>query len=92
MARLAIASLQIESKQYDQAINTLQAMTQRTDGDLPVDGILMELGDAYRRAGRLPEAVRAYTRIVDEFPKSVYTADARRQLDELKTAQATSHS
>lgn len=92
MARLAIASLQIESKQYDQAINTLQAMTQRTDGDLPVDGILMELGDAYRRAGRLPEAVRAYTRIVDEFPKSVYTADARRQLDELKTVPEASHS
>jgi predicted negative regulator of RcsB-dependent stress response len=92
MARLAIAAIQVETKQYDQAINTLQAMTQRTDGDLPVDGILMELGEAYRRAGRLPEAVRAYTRIVDEFPKSVYTADARRQLDELKTAQEASHS
>lgn len=92
MARLAIASIQVENKQYDQAINTLQAMTQRTDGDLPVDGILMELGDAYRRAGRLPEAVRAYTRVVDEFPKSVYLADARRQLDELKNAQEASHS
>ena len=44
------------------------------------------------RAGRLPEAVRTYTRVVDEFPKSVYTADARRQLDELKSAQETSHS
>jgi predicted negative regulator of RcsB-dependent stress response len=92
MARLAVASIQVETKQYDQAINTLQAMTQRSDGDLPVDGILMELGDAYRRAGRLPEAVRAYTRVVDEFPKSVYLADARRQLDDLKAAQSASRS
>jgi outer membrane protein assembly factor BamD (BamD/ComL family) len=67
-------------------------MTQRKDTDLPVDGILMELGEAYRRAGRLPEAVRAYTRIVDEFPKSVYTADARRQIDELKNTQDAAHS
>jgi predicted negative regulator of RcsB-dependent stress response len=92
MAKLAIASIQVESKQYDQAINTLQSMTQRTDGDLPVDGILMTLGDAYRRAGRLPEAVRAYTRVVDEFPKSVYLADARKQLDDLKAAQGSSRS
>jgi predicted negative regulator of RcsB-dependent stress response len=93
MARLAIASIQVENKQYDQAINTLQSMTQRADTDLPVDGILMELGDAYRRAGRLPDAVRAYTRVVNEFPKSVYLADARKQLDELKTAQeGASHS
>jgi predicted negative regulator of RcsB-dependent stress response len=92
MARLAIASIQLETKKYDQAINTLQAMTQRTDGDLPVDGILMQLGDAYKRAGRMPEAVRAFTRVVDEFPKSPYLADARRQLDELKAAQGASRS
>jgi predicted negative regulator of RcsB-dependent stress response len=92
MARLAVASIQVENKQYDQAIATLQAMSQRNDTELPVDGILMELGDAYRRAGRLPDAINAYTRIVNEFPKSVYTADARRQLDELKTQQGASRS
>lgn len=92
MARLAVASIQVQNKQYDQAITSLQAMAQRTDSDLPVDAILMELGDAYRRAGRLPEAQRTYNRIVTEFPKSVYTTDARRQLDELKTAQEASHS
>ncbi len=92
MARLAVASIQLDTKKYDQAINTLQAMTQRTDGDLPVDGILMQLGDAYKRAGRMPEAVRAYTRVVDEFPKSPYLADARKQLDELKAAQGASRS
>ena len=67
-------------------------MSQRNDTELPVDGILMELGDAYRRAGKLPDAINAYTRIVNEFPKSVYLADARRQLDELKTQQGASRS
>ena len=37
----------------------------------------MQLGDAYRRAGRTPEAIRAYTRVVDEFPESAYVSDAR---------------
>jgi predicted negative regulator of RcsB-dependent stress response len=92
MARLAVASIQVENKQYDQAISTLQSMSQRNDTELPVDGILMELGDAYRRAGKLPDAINAYTRIVNEFPKSVYLADARRQLDELKTQQGASRS
>lgn len=85
MAQLGIASLQVQTKKYDQAISTLQALSQRTDGDLPVDGILMQLGQAYRAAGRAQDAQRAYTRIVDEFPTSAYAADARRQLDELKT-------
>jgi outer membrane protein assembly factor BamD (BamD/ComL family) len=40
----------------------------------------------------MPEAVRAYTRVVDEFPKSPYLADARKQLDELKAAQGASRS
>jgi predicted negative regulator of RcsB-dependent stress response len=92
MAQLGLASLQIQAKKYDQAISTLQALSQRTDGDLPVDGILMQLGHAYRAAGRTPEAVRAYTRVVDEFPQSAYAADARKQLDELKSAAPTSRS
>lgn len=85
MAQLGLASLQVQSKKYDQAISTLQALSQRTDGDLPLDGILMQLGQAYRAAGRSQEAVRTYTRIVDEFPQSAYATDARRLLDELKS-------
>jgi predicted negative regulator of RcsB-dependent stress response len=92
MAQLGLASLQIQAKKYDQAISTLQPLSQRTDGDLPVDGILMQLGHAYRAAGRTPDAVRTFTRIVDEFPQSAYATDARRQLDELKTTPAAARS
>jgi predicted negative regulator of RcsB-dependent stress response len=92
MAQLGIASLQIEAKKYDQAISLLQPLSQRTDGDLPLDGILMQLGHAYRAAGRTPDAVRTFTRIVDEFPQSAYAADARHQLDELKNATSAARS
>ena len=84
MARLGVASLQLRAGKVDPAIQTLQELSQRTDTDLPVDGVLMQLGDAYRRAGRTPEAIRAYTRVVDEFPESAYAADARTEIDQLK--------
>lgn len=88
MARLGVAALQLRSGKLDPAIQTLQELSQRTDTDLPVDGVLMQLGDAYRRAGRTPEAIRAYTRVVDEFPESAYAADAKTEIDQLKAPQA----
>jgi predicted negative regulator of RcsB-dependent stress response len=88
MARLGVAALQLRTGKIDPAIQTLQELSQRTDTDLPVDGVLMQLGDAYRRAGRTPEAIRAYTRVVDEFPESAYAADAKTEIDQLKTHTA----
>jgi tetratricopeptide (TPR) repeat protein len=84
MARLGVAASQLRAGKVDPAIQTLQELSQRTDTDLPIDGILMQLGDAYRRAGRTPEAIRAYTRVVDEFPESAYVSDARTEVDQLK--------
>lgn len=88
MARLGVAALQLRAGKVDPAIQTLQELSQRTDTDLPIDGILMQLGDAYRRAGRTPEAIRAYTRVVDEFPDSGYAGDARTEADQLKAQPA----
>ena len=88
MARLGVAALQLRAGKVDPAIQTLQELSQRTDTDLPVDGVLMQLGDAYRRAGRTPEAIRAYTRVVDEFPDSAYAADAKTEIDQLKSQPA----
>jgi outer membrane protein assembly factor BamD (BamD/ComL family) len=86
MAKLGIATLQIQTKKYDQAIAALQTLSQRADADVPVDAVLMQLGDAYQRAGRTPDAVKTFTRVVDEFPQSPYLSDARRRLDDLKAA------
>ena len=40
----------------------------------------MQLANAYLKAGKTQEARTAFKRVADEFPDSVYVADARKQL------------
>ena len=84
MAKLGLAESQARSGQYDQAINTFRELSLRKDGRLPVDGILMQLGRAYLDAGKRAEAQQTFNRIVEEFPESPFSGDARRELDGLK--------
>ena len=81
MARLGLAEAQTRSGQFDQAINTFKELSLRKDGTLPVDGILMQLGRAYLEAGKRADAQQTFTRLVDEFPESPFSGDARRELD-----------
>ncbi|MEO8256597.1 MAG: tetratricopeptide repeat protein [Acidobacteriota bacterium] len=86
MARLGLAEAQARSGQFDQAINAYKEMAQRKDGPLPVDGILMQLGRAYRDAGKRTDAQQTFNRLVQEFPDSPFLADAKRELDTLNRA------
>ena len=56
----------------------------RKDGPLPVDGILMQLGRTYLVAGKRADAQQTFNRLVEEFPESPYTSDARRELENLR--------
>ena len=84
MARLGLAELYANAGQHDKAITIYKELTAEPKGDMPVDGILMQLGRAYAQAGRRSEAQQTYTRIVQEFPESLYAADARKELEGLK--------
>jgi tetratricopeptide (TPR) repeat protein len=84
MARLGLAETQARAGQYDQAINTFKELSANKDGMLPVDGILMQLGRTYRDAGKRTEAQQTFNRVVEEFPESPFSADAKRELDDLK--------
>jgi TolA-binding protein len=84
MARLGLAEAQARSGQYDPAIKTFQELSQRKDGPLPVDGILMQLGRTYVEAGKRVEAQQTFNRLVEEFPDSPFSGDARKVLDTLK--------
>jgi TolA-binding protein len=53
------------------------------DSSLPIDGILMQLGDACVHAGKSQDARAAFKRVVDEFPDSVYAASAKTQLAQI---------
>ena len=83
-ARLGMAEAQVAQRKFDPAITIYREMSSDTKADLPADGVLMALGRACAQAGRKDEAARAFTRVVDEFPRSPYVADARRELEEVK--------
>ena len=88
MARLGVADLRLGAGDYESAIALLEEATVPAESFVPVDAILMRLGRAYRLAGKELEAVQSFTRIVDEYPGSLYVVDARRELETLKLAQA----
>jgi TolA-binding protein len=83
-ARLGLAGAQAAQGQYDQAINAFKELAQRKDGPLPVDGILMQLGRTYLEAGKRADAQQTFNRLVEEFPESPFSGDARRELEQLK--------
>src|SRR3954470_687121 len=89
MARLGLAEAQARGGQYDPAINTFKEMAQRKDGPLPVDAILMQLGRTYLDAGKRADAQQTFNRIVEEYPESPFTGDARKEIETLKKASAT---
>ena len=84
-ARLGMAESQLAQGKHDSAIEIYTAFSRDAGSPIPLDGILMQLGRAYARAGRTEEAVRSFTRIVDEFPQSPYAAEARRHMAEVKS-------
>jgi TolA-binding protein len=83
-ARLGLADAQVSQGKYDLAIKTYQELTTDSSSQLPLDGVLMQLGRAYMKAGKKNEAAHAFTRVVEEFPQSLYAADARREMEEAK--------
>ena len=84
MARLGLAEVQAREGQYDIAISTYKGLADNKDGPLPVDGILMQLGRTYLEAGKATEAQQTFNRVVEEFPESPFSGDARKQLESLK--------
>jgi TolA-binding protein len=85
-ARLGLADAELAQSKHDAAINTLKELSTDGDSQLPLDGVLMQLGRAYLQAGKKEEATRAFTRVVDEFPQSLYASEAREKISELKKA------
>jgi tetratricopeptide (TPR) repeat protein len=86
MSRLGIAEAYARAGQYEQAITAYKELAQRKDTQLPVDGILIQLGRTYRDAGKTSDAQQTFNRIVEEFPDSPFNAEAKKELDALKRA------
>jgi tetratricopeptide (TPR) repeat protein len=85
MARLGKADTEAKSGQLDAAITTWKELAASNDDDLPKDAILMELARAYQAKGNQEEARKTFTQLVDEHPTSPYSAEARAELELLKS-------
>jgi len=83
-AALGRAQAQIRAGQFDPAIESLKALSTQTTSDLPVDGVLMELAKAYRASGKVDDARKTLTEIVEKHAESPFAAEARTELDKLK--------
>jgi tetratricopeptide (TPR) repeat protein len=84
MARLGLANQLAAAGQHDRAIAIYKELSAQPASNVPVDGVLMQLGRTYERAGRSSEAQQTFSRLVQEFPDSLYAAEARRQMEALK--------
>jgi tetratricopeptide (TPR) repeat protein len=80
VAQLGVAQAKVAAGSYDEAVTLLSDLSAARDGSLPVDGVLMQLGQAYEKAGKAQEARAAYQRVIDEFADSAYAFEARQQL------------
>jgi TolA-binding protein len=87
-AQLGQADAQVAQGKFDSAIAIYKELATNAKDQLPADGVLMALGRASVRAGRAEEATRAFERVINEFPDSVYTADARRELEETRKGRS----
>ncbi len=83
MARLGVADALISAGKHTDAVASLKDLAAKGGDDLPLDGVLMQLGRAYRLSGQAADAKKSFQRLVDEFPTSVYATDARRELESL---------
>lgn len=83
-ARLGLADAQVAQGKFDPAIKLYQDLTTDSSSQLPIDGVLMQLGRVFAKAGKKDDAVRTFNRVVEEFPQSLYVADARRELEDVK--------
>jgi len=84
MAKLGLAEANVRAGKFDDAINTFEELARRKEGPLPIDGILMQLGRTYLEAGKRADAQQTFNRLVEEYPNSPFSGDARKELDTLK--------
>lgn len=85
-AKMGLGEAQLAQGKGDAAVATFKDLSTDTNSPLPVDGVLMQLGRAALAAGKNDEATRAFTRVVDEFPQSLYVSEAREKIATLKKA------
>ena len=87
MAQLGMAEAQMHSGNYAEATEIFEASSKQIEWDIPVDGVLFELGKTYLLSGQSDQAQATFTRIIAEFPESLFQTDAQAELDKLGSSE-----
>ena len=87
MAQLGMAAAQMHSGRYAEATEIFEASSEQVEWDIPVDGVLFELGKTYLLSGQSDQAQATFTRIIAEFPESLFQIDAQTELDKLGSSE-----
>lgn len=76
--RLNLLALDRSEGKAEEVANELQAELDSVEKNLPEDVLLFELAQTRDALGQSEEARELYQRLVDEYPQSPYSAEARR--------------
>jgi tetratricopeptide (TPR) repeat protein len=83
-ARLGKAEAQLRAGQYDPAIATLKEFVDAKDPTLPAEALLMELARAYKQAGKMEDARKTLTQIVEQHADTPFADEAKQEIEKLK--------
>jgi tetratricopeptide (TPR) repeat protein len=84
-AKLGKADAQLRAAQFDPAIATLKQIVDAKEPGLPPEAMLMELARAYRMAGKAEDARKTLTQVVEQHAESPYAAEARAEIERMKS-------
>ncbi len=86
LARLALADSYRKSGQLDKAVETYRGLASNAAASVPRDFALLSAAAALEDAKRWAEARATYRQLVEDFPGSVYAAQARTRAEYLQSA------
>ena len=86
LARIALADLHRRRGETDKAVAAYAQLVDEASLAIPRDHVLMSLASTLEDARRPKEARASYRRLTEEFPSSVFVAEARRRAENLQTA------
>lgn len=86
--RLSLLKLDLAEGKKEEVAKSLEALLARSEKPMPEDMILFELASVREQLGRTDDALSAYQRILDEFPRSPYGSEAQQRVSILAAAKS----
>jgi tetratricopeptide (TPR) repeat protein len=83
-AKLGKAEAQLRSAKYDPAIAAIKEFVDAKDPALPAEALLMELGRAYKLAGKTDDARKTFTQVTEQHANTPYADLAKQEIEKLR--------